>query len=81
MQVIIPDDVLSAAKMTEGEVMRELAITLFQQERLTLGQARRLARMSRLDFQAMLAERRIPIHYGIDEFHEDIKTLRDLGRL
>jgi predicted HTH domain antitoxin len=33
--------------------------------------------MSQLAFQALLAERQIPIHYGVDEFHED---LRSLGR-
>jgi len=37
--------------------------------------------MPQLEFQALLAEREIPVHYGIDEFREDLRTLRDLGRL
>ena len=56
-------------------------MTLFQQERLTLAQASGLAEMGRLAFQALLAERQIPIHYGIEEFHEDLQTLRQMGRL
>jgi len=28
-----------------------------------------------------LAERQIPIHYGIEEFHDDLRTLRQMGRL
>jgi predicted HTH domain antitoxin len=32
--------------------------------------------MSQLAFQALLAERQIPIHYGIQEFREDLRTLR-----
>lgn len=43
MPVTIPDDVLMAAQMSEPEIKRELALTLFQQEKLTLGQARRQA--------------------------------------
>jgi predicted HTH domain antitoxin len=81
MPVTISDDVLAAARMSEPEIKRELALTLFQQEKLTLGQARRLAGLSHLDFQALLAERQIPIHYGVGEFHEDLRTLREMGRL
>jgi predicted HTH domain antitoxin len=81
MPVTISDEVLTAAHMSEPEIKRELALTLFQQERLTLGQARRLAGLSHLDFQALLAERQIQIHYGVEEFREDLRTLRRMGRL
>jgi predicted HTH domain antitoxin len=77
MPVTISDEVLTAAHISELELKQELALTLFQQERLTLAQASRLAEMSQLAFQVPLAERQIPIHYGVDEFHED---LRSLGR-
>lgn len=76
MPVTIPDEVLAAAHLSEPELKRELALTLFQQERLTLAQASRLAEMSQLPFQALLADRQIPIHYGIEEFREDLLTLR-----
>ena len=81
MAVTIPDEVLAAARISELELKRELAVTLFQQERLTLGQASRLAEMSQLAFQALLAERQIPIHYGVEEFREDVRTLRQTERL
>jgi hypothetical protein len=32
--------------------------------------------MNQLAFQALLADRRIPIHYGLEEFREDVRTLR-----
>ena len=76
MPVTIPDEVLTAAHMSEAELKRELALTLFQRERLTLGQASRLAGMSQLAFQALLADRQIPIHYGVEEFREDIRAFR-----
>ncbi len=76
MPVTISDELLSAADITEPELKRELALALFQQDRLTLSQASRLAEMSQLAFQGLLAERQIPVHYGIDEFREDMRTLR-----
>ncbi len=81
MLVSIPDEIFEEAHLSEPELKRELALALFQQERLTLAQASRLAAVNQLKFQDLLAERRIPIHYGIEEFDEDMRTLRSLGRL
>lgn len=81
MPVTIPDEVLTAAHITEPELRQELAFALFQQERLTLAQASRLAGINRLAFQALLAERQIPIHYGVEALHDDLRTLRQMGRL
>ena len=76
MPVTISDEVLTAAHLSEPELKEELALALFQQERLTLAQASRIAEMTQLAFQALLAERQIPIHYGVEEFREDLRTLR-----
>ncbi|MFN0171202.1 MAG: UPF0175 family protein, partial [Bryobacteraceae bacterium] len=76
MAVTISDEVLAAAHLSEPELKKELALTLFQQERLTLAQASRLAEVSQLAFQALLADRKIPIHYGAEEFREDLRNLR-----
>ncbi len=81
MSLIIPDDVLHATRMTEEELKQEIAVLLFQKEKLTLGQASRLAGMSQLQFQHLLASRQIPVHYGVSELEEDLKTLKELGRL
>ena len=39
MAIVIPDEILHAAHMTETEMAGALAVALFQQEKLTLGQA------------------------------------------
>jgi predicted HTH domain antitoxin len=78
MPVTISDEVLTAAHISEPELRQELALALFSQERLTLAQASRLAEMTQLAFQALLAERQIPIHYGVEEFREDLRTLRQV---
>lgn len=78
MGVNIPEDVLRAARMSEAELRQELAVMLFDKERLTLAQAARLAEMSQATFQHLLASRGIGPHYGVAEFEEDLATLREL---
>lgn len=78
MSVEIPDEILHATRMTEAELKQEIAVMLFQQEKLTLAQASHLAGQSLLQFQHLLASRKIPVHYDISEFEEDIQTLKDM---
>jgi predicted HTH domain antitoxin len=80
MSVTIPDDILQAARMSDAELRQELAILLFQQERLTLAQASRLAGMDLLRFQHLLASRGASVHYDLEDFEQDLSTLRALGR-
>lgn len=82
MSLTIPDDLLAAAQISEEEALVELAITLFQQERLTTGQAARMARMNKFIFQELLKKRNIPIYRPtVEDFEQDLETLRKLDRL
>lgn len=81
MGLVIPDEILQATHMSQAELSQEIAILLFQKERLTLGQASRLAGTSQLQFQHLLASRQIPVHYDVAEFEQDLKTLQELKRL
>lgn len=73
MTIVIPDEIFQATRLTEDELKQELAVVLFQRDKLTLGQASSLSGMHRLQFQHLLASRKIPIHYGVAEFEEDLK--------
>ena len=81
MSVVISDEVLSSTRMTEAEMKLEIAVLLFQKEKLTLAQAARFAEMHRVPFQHLLASRQIPVHYDVEDFHEDLENLRAMGRL
>jgi predicted HTH domain antitoxin len=81
MGVLITDDILQSARLTEDELRREIAVLLFQKDKLTLEQASRFAGMSRLQFQHLIASRQIPVHYDLADFEEDLKTLKESGRL
>ncbi len=39
MSLVIPDEIVKATQMSEGELKKEIAVHLFEKERLTLGQA------------------------------------------
>lgn len=77
----IPDEILKAARMSEAELKQEIAVMLFQKKKITLGQASKLAETNQLLFQHLLASRQIPVHYDVEDFEADIKTLREMGRL
>jgi predicted HTH domain antitoxin len=81
MTIVIPDEIMTATRMTESEMKQEIAIMLFQKEKLTLAQASRFAGMNRIAFQHLLASRQIPVHYDIEDLEQDIKNLREMGRL
>ena len=81
MSLVISDEILTATRMTENELRQEIAVMLFQMEKLTLAQASRLAGMHRVAFQHLIASRQIPVHYGVEDFEQDIKNLREMGRL
>lgn len=81
MAVVISDETLHAAHLTPAELKQELAVLLFEKDRLTLMQAAALAEMQPIPFQHLLASRGIPPHYDVAEFEEDVATLTRLGML
>ena len=78
MSLTISDDLLLTMRMTEDEASQEIAVLFYQKQKLTLAQASRLAGMDRMQFQHLLASRRIPINYDVKDFEEDLKNLRKL---
>ena len=76
MGIVIDDDLLHAARMSEPELRLELAALLYQRERLTLGQAARLAGLSQVRLRLALGARGIPPNYRVNEFAEDLAVVR-----
>ena len=77
----IPREVLHASRMTEDELRCELALHLFEEEKLSFGKARELSGMSVWDFQQLLGSRGIPVHYDVESYENDRETLKQLGRI
>jgi predicted HTH domain antitoxin len=79
--MVIEDLVLQQIGMSAEEIRVELAVMLFKLERLTLGRASLLANRGQIEFQQLLASRGINIHYDVEEFQQDLSTLRRIGQL
>ena len=81
VDVVIPANIVEATKLNKNELLIEVAVYLYSQERLTLEQASKLAELGRISFQKELAERGIEIHFSVEDFEDDLATLSTLGRL
>lgn len=82
MSVIIPDEILQASHLSPTEFRQEIALHLFQIERLTIGYASQLAEMHPNAFRQLFKERNIPLYsYDIEDFELDLWNLRELWRL
>ncbi|MCB9331943.1 MAG: UPF0175 family protein [Lewinellaceae bacterium] len=75
MGLTIPDNIIAQTNMTPAELLLEFAVFLYQQERLTLAQASRLAGISRIAFQKALAERDIPLNFGIEDLQQELDVI------
>jgi predicted HTH domain antitoxin len=77
MQITI--DLPDALQISEVDLRTELAISLFQQERITLGTASQLAGLHQIEFQQLIASRSIFVHYDVEDLEQDLKSLREEG--
>jgi predicted HTH domain antitoxin len=76
MVFTIEDSMLDELNMTQEQVRIDFAVGLYSDNKITLGQAARLARLSQLKFLKELGKREIPVHYDIEEFDKDIAYLK-----
>jgi predicted HTH domain antitoxin len=80
MPLLISDEFLEQAGLTEEQARIEFACRLFDAGKLHLWPAARLAGLSRAEFEGELRARGLPV-YRITEEHyrQDLEVLRKLG--
>lgn len=78
MKIEIPDDLVTAAEITEQEALQFLALSLYQNDRLTLGNASRLCNLAQSDFIDLMAAYGVSLNYDADDLEEDLDNLRKL---
>src|SRR5262245_44850549 len=80
MPVVIPDETLEAAGLTEREAVIEIACHLFNSGKLALWPAAKLAGMRRGEFEAELGRRKIAVYRPTEQnFADDLAALNRLG--
>lgn len=77
----LPDSLSQTETFNQSDWLREIAIALFQQERISLSRASKIAAMEIIDFQKLLSDRGICVHYDVEDFEQDVQHLRDRGWL
>jgi predicted HTH domain antitoxin len=63
----------------EERLRIELALRLYERGIASLGQARRIAGLSKWDFLELLAKEGIALHYGEEELKEDLEVAKKLA--
>lgn len=81
MNITIPDEILESAQMSTDDIKVELAILLYKQKKISIGQASHLAGMHLIQFQKEMANRGICINYDVEDFENDLISLREMGEL
>ena len=79
MSLVISDDLIRTSRLSERDLFLEIVLMLFRQDKISLGKASELMGMHRMQFQKLLADRDICVHYDVAEFQEDLKTLQETG--
>lgn len=72
----ISDEVLESARISANELQQEIAVYLYSKNKLSFGQARKIAGLNVFQFQDLLCKNDIPIHYSIEELEEDYQTIQ-----
>jgi len=74
----LPDSLNQTETFNQSDWLREIAIALFQQERISLGRASKIAGMEIMSFQKLLAHRGICVHYDVEDLDQDVQHLCNL---
>ena len=73
--LLVPKELLDQLHLAPDEMLIELATHLYATKRLTMGQAKRLAKLDQISFQGELAKRNIYIHFTVEDLRQDVETL------
>lgn len=63
----LPDSLSQTETFNQSDWLREITIALFQQERISLSRASKIAGIEMMDLQKLLADRGICVHYDVED--------------
>lgn len=81
MTLTIPDQIAEQAGIDEASAMKELVCSLLIHKKITMGQARRMAGIDRWTLSEWMKELKIEHDYDVEDFRQDMQTLKELGVL
>ncbi len=78
MTVMLPDSI--ERQFTPEDIRLHLALGMFLDHRVTLGQGAVIAGLSQSEFLHELGSRRIPVHYDEADASADVATAEQWGK-
>jgi predicted HTH domain antitoxin len=76
--LIISGNILEGLKISPAELMIDIAVYLYDKEKLSMGQAKKLAGLTQIEFQKELSKNGVLIKYDIEDFEKDLENLKTL---
>ncbi|MDA8692762.1 UPF0175 family protein [Saprospiraceae bacterium] len=73
--LVISKNVLEELKISPTELLVDIAIYLYDKERLSMGQAKKLAQLTQIEFQKEMKKREVFIKYDIQDLETDLSNL------
>lgn len=77
MAIVIDDTILTAAHISEQDLLTEIAFLLYERNIFSLGKAREFSRLDFMAFEAEMAKRNIS-RFSNESLHQDIDTMNKL---
>ncbi|HFC00610.1 MAG TPA: UPF0175 family protein, partial [Phaeodactylibacter sp.] len=65
--LIIRGNILEELRISPSELMTDLAVYLYDKEKLSMGQAKKLAGLTQIEFQKEMSKRGVFIKYDIED--------------
>lgn len=73
--LIVSGSILEELRITPSELLIDLAVYLYDSEKLSIGQAKKLAGLTQIAFQKELSKRNVLIKYDVEDLETDLKNL------
>jgi predicted HTH domain antitoxin len=77
-------DLVTEARLDQGngvsqEAAKLISLELFREDKISLGRAAELCQTPIEDFMEYVGRHGLPLHYGLDDLHDDWQTIERLG--
>jgi predicted HTH domain antitoxin len=80
MLLELDDQIVQSTGMSPEELRIELAVQLYKEEKITVGQGGKMTGMGSIKFQQELGKRKIASSFSKEDLQADLKTLAALFR-
>ena len=77
--LVISGNILEELGISSSDLMIDFAVYLYDKEKISMGQAKKLAGLTQIEFQKEMSSRGVYIKYDIDDLERDLDTLKNLG--